>query len=344
MHRLIVNDLKSGVLAIDRDDRVAVVNPAALQHLGLEPGTIIEGEPMASFDALQPFLGLVGQMKTSGEAIMRHEVVLRERTLAPLEIGVSASLLEGSGEYNGGVLLFTDMTERRRLERAAAINQQLASLGELAAGVVHELRNPLTIISGRAESLLRIVKSEKKARDNVTKIIKEAKLLERSIAQFLGFSRPFEIQMAQHSVADIVGRTLQLCGQRADQRSVELLSRVPESLSDIYVDGDRIAEALANIVANGVDAVDEGGRVSVAAREEGANAVFEVTDDGPGIQLAPGEDLFSPFFTMKRDGAGLGLSIVQRIVSAHAGNVAHENRVEGGARFEVTLPIAPRTS
>lgn len=344
LHRLIVNDLKSGVLAIDSQDKVVAMNPAAHRHLGLEPGAIIEGGPMASFEALQPFLELVERMKASGEAIMRHEVILREQTIAPIEIGVSASLFEGPGEYNGGVLLFTDMTERRRLERAAAINRQLASLGELAAGVVHELRNPLTIISGRAELLLRDVGSNKKARENVTEIIKESKLLERAITQFLGFSRPFEIKMLQHSVVDVVGRTLQLCSQRADRRSVELLSQVPESLGKICVDGDRLAEALANIVANGIDAVDEGGRVAVKAREAGPNIVFEVTDNGPGIHLGPAEDLFSPFFTMKRDGTGLGLSIVQRIIGAHDGTVAYANRPEGGARFEVTLPIAPPAS
>jgi signal transduction histidine kinase len=339
LHRFIVNDLKSGVVAIDSEDRVAAVNPAAHQHLGLAPGTITVGEPLASFEALRPFLGIVEKMKASGEAISRHAFVLREETIASIEIGVSASLLEGPDAYNGGILLFTDMTERRKLERAAAINQQLASLGELAAGVVHELRNPLTIISGRAELLLRNVDGDDKARKNVSEIINEARLLERAIAQFLGFSRPFEIKMAHHAVTDIVGRTLQLCSRRADRRSVELIPQISEAAGEIFVDGDRVAEALANIVANAIDAVDEGGRVTIGARGVGSNFVFEVTDNGPGIELKPGEDLFSPFFTMKRDGTGLGLSIVQRIISAHEGSVAYENRPEGGARFEVTVPI-----
>jgi signal transduction histidine kinase len=145
--------------------------------------------------------------------------------------------------------------------------------------------------------------------------------------------------MAHHAVTDIVGRTLQLCSRRADRRSVELIPQISESAGEIFVDGDRVAEALANIVANAIDAVDEGGRVTIDARGVGSNFVFEVTDNGPGIDLKPGEDLFSPFFTMKRDGTGLGLSIVQRIISAHEGSVAYENHPEGGARFEVTVPI-----
>jgi len=104
-------------------------------------------------------------------------------------------------------------------------------------------------------------------------------------------------------------------------------------------DAGRIAQALANILNNAVDAAGDGGHVAVSVRAETDEVVFEVLDDGPGLHLGPDEDVFSPFFTRKEGGTGLGLSVVHRIVTAHGGRVTHGDRAEGGARFEIRLPL-----
>ncbi len=237
------------------------------------------------------------------------------------------------------IFLFTDMTVRRRAERVAEVNSQLAFLGRLAAGMVHELRNPLTIISGRAQLMKRKVEENEELRVSLESIASETLLLDHAISQFLGFAKPFELRPVATSAKEILDRTFDLCEQRAKRKSVRFSVHVSEEFEPLHVDKDRVAEALANIVGNAIDAVDSGGHVDVEAHQEDTESVFTISDDGPGIHLEEGEDLFSPFFTKKRDGTGLGLSIVQRVAMAQGGSVTYGNRDAGGAYFEFRIPL-----
>ena len=230
------------------------------------------------------------------------------------ELGLSITLLKGPADYNGVILLFTDMTERRKLERASSVNRQLASLGELAAGVVHQLRNPLTIISGRAQMLARKLKSDERAKDSLDAIRDECSRMSDSISRFLAFAKPFEMKPGPTSAQDIVKRAFDLNRAKADQHRVQLEESVPSDLSRLWIDQMRLAEALSNVVDNAIDAVESD------------------------------EDLLSPFLTKKHDGTGLRLSIVQRIVAAQNGTVTYGNRPEGGAWFQIVVPTEQRAS
>lgn len=334
----VIRGLTSGVIAVDSEGRIISVNPAARRFLNMAPESLQAGAPFRDVEGLRPFVDILTELTRTGESIFRREVLLDADAVGKKEIGVSASLLEGPDEYNGAILLFTDMTERRKLERDTEASRKLAALGELAAGVVHELRNPLTIIGGRAELMLRRMAEDDRDRASIEEILFETRELNKTISQFMGFAKPFGLQPDPCSAGDIAERALRLCRKRADEKGVSLISALENVPEEMHVDKVRVAEALSNIVSNAVDAVDQGGHVTLAARQDGNTTVFEITDDGPGIHLEPGEDLFSPFFTQKRDGTGLGLSIVQRIVLAQGGSVSHGNRSEGGARFEVRIP------
>lgn len=334
----IVRGLNSGVIAVDSEGRIISANPAARQFLNMGPHSLEIGTPFDGVAELRPFLRILQEVEHTCEAISRREVLLSGEGHAKKELGVSVSLLEGPERYNGAVFLFTDMTERRKLERDAATNQRLAALGELAAGVVHEIRNPLTIISGRAELVQRKMPEEDKNRSSIDEILFETRELERTIAQFMGFAKPFGLEPDACTAGEVVERAFRLCRKQAGEKGVALEAGTEDAPEEMHVDKVRIAEALSNIVSNAIDAVGEGGRVEIALSQEDALTVFEILDDGPGVHLEPGEDLFSPFFTRKRDGTGLGLSIVQRIVLAQGGSVSYSNRREGGARFEVRIP------
>lgn len=334
----IVHGLTSGVIAVDGDGDVISVNPAACDHLSLSADEIRPGVPFRAVPRLAPFQALLDEVEAARAPISRREIILDPGKPSQKEIGVSTSLLKGPRDYNGAIFLFTDMTERRRLERAAEVNRQLAQLGELAAGVVHQVRNPLTIISGRAELLLRDGDEAQRAK-SVQSILDEVKNLEKSIAQFLRFSRPFEIAKRPSKSRAVVDRAFQLCERHAKEKNVALVFTDRGGPTELLIDEARIAEAIGNIVSNAIDEVSQGGRVEITLAADGPYAVFEVLDDGPGIHLEPGEDLFSPFFTKKHDGTGLGLSIVQRIITAHGGQVSYDNREEGGARFRIRLPL-----
>lgn len=332
----VVEGLSSGVLAADAEGRVTACNPAARQFLRL---TDPVGIHLADAAELRQFLTVFDELRERQTPVVRREFLLHHGGDGPREIGVSATPLDGAGGFTGVIFLFTDMTERRALERSAEVNRQLASLGELTAGVVHELRNPLSVISGMAELLMRRLEPGDKPYRSAETIWREAQDLDRSISQFLGFARPFELHRAETTPAAVLERVRQLCEQSARQHRVEL--HVGDEHLDLRfrVDPLKIAQAIANVVINAIEALKDRGDVwiRVAYRED--NIVFVVEDNGPGIEVAPNENLFSPFFSKKRGGTGLGLAIVHRIVTAHGGIVTYRNREAGGAVFDLRLPL-----
>ncbi|MDZ4859582.1 MAG: ATP-binding protein [Candidatus Hydrogenedentes bacterium] len=334
----IIQSLSSGVIAVDRAGAIITVNAAACEFLGANQGALNAGVRLADIPHAEPLANLLEEIMRKGQTVSRHEIMLNCPGGEVKQIGLSAALHRGPTPFDGVVVLFTDMTERLRLERSAELNRQLAALGELTAGVVHELRNPVSVISGLAELLIRKLEPGDGKHDAAQTILREARELERSISQFLGFARPFELQMANCSPTDIVDRTVQLCRRKAEHNSIEIESSSFEPAPAIRADLLRVAQALSNIVNNAIDAVPAGGKVSLRASNDGDKIVFEVLDNGPGINLRPGEDLFAPFFTTKEGGTGLGLTIAHRIITAHGGLVSYDNRPEGGASFIVRLP------
>lgn len=339
LYEQIVNSLASGVIALDPEGRIIMANPAAAMYLDVDPSALAPGTSLAAVPNAGPLASVLLEVTASGQPISRHEVTLSLSEGIVKQIGLSASVHSEKEALNGIIVLFTDMTERVRLERSAELNRQLAALGELTAGVVHELRNPVSIISGMAELLIRKLDPEDERMNAAQTILRETADLERLISQFLGFARPFELQRGKCTADAIVDRTVQLCLRRAELKGVALEGTSPADVR-VHADLYRIAQALSNIANNAIEAVPRGGRVSIRALPEETELVFEIEDDGPGISLQPGEDVFRPFFTKKEGGTGLGLTIAHRIIAAHEGTVSFENGAGGGTCFHVRIPLA----
>jgi signal transduction histidine kinase len=340
-HAHVLDALASGVLALDRRGRIVAANEAACTHLGVGPGALAPGLTVDEVTNLATMVPYHEEVLRTGEPIERQELVVDLGADEKKEIGLSAGPLKVDGTIQGVVFLFTDMTVRRKFERAAEINRQLAALGELTAGVVHELRNPMSVISAMAEILMRKLGVDDERYSAAEAIFREAGSVEKAISQFLGFARPYDVHPLHCTPEEIAERAIQLCSRRADKHGVNLRCQVPAGLPGMQADVGRAAQALANIINNGIDAAGHGGEVGLNVRREGGEILFEITDTGPGIRLKADEDVFKPFFTLKEGGTGLGLAIVHRIITAHDGSVSHRNRPEGGACFEVRLPIEP---
>jgi len=338
-HSHVLDALASGVLALDLDGRVVAANEAACAHLGIGPHALAPGARLEKVPRLETMAPFFEQVLKSGEPLERQELLLDTGEEDRKEIGLSAAPLMIDDAIRGVVFLFTDMTVRRKFERAAEINRQLAALGELTAGVVHELRNPMSVISAMAEILMRKLSEADERYAAAETIFREAGSVEKAISQFLGFARPYDVHPVHCTPEEIAGRATQLCSRRADKHGVNLRCEIEADLPGMQADVGRAAQALANIINNGIDAAGQGGAASLTVRREGSEIVFEITDTGPGIQLKSGEDVFKPFFTLKEGGTGLGLAIVHRIITAHNGSVRHFNPPEGGASFEVRLPL-----
>ncbi len=334
----IVDTLTSGVLAVDAAGCVLIANPAACAYLDVEMQALSPGVSLHGVAGVAPLAAIFDEMKAHSQPLRRREIVL-EPPAGNRVIGLNASLLEGPDVFNGAAFLFTDLTKVRELEREADLNRQLAQVGELTAGVIHELRNPLGIISGMTELLLRGMPEDEKLRQKAKSILKETEHLGRLVDQFLSFARPFELHPKSCLPQDILWRAMQLCEKKATDLGVALETQLGQKLPRLEADTEKAAQALANIVQNGIELQESGGRMSISCVAEEGGIRFRVEDEGPGLHLEEGKDPFAPFVSQRRGGTGLGLSIVHRIVTGHGGKVTCGNRTERGAWFEMRLPL-----
>lgn len=335
----IIANLTSGVIALDREGKIVAVNPAAGRHLGVEPQTLRPGIAYHDAPGLRQFKDEIAEMMRTGQPMSRRELTLDGDT-EKRTIGMTASPVSGPSGLEGLILLFADLTEVRRLERAAELNRQLAQIGELTAGIVHELRNPIGVISGMAELLMRQLSQQEALRRRAESIFHEAGHLEKLVGQFLGFAKPFAIERIRCDPEEIVERAIQLCERIAGEKQVAVVSVCEEAPPTIEADPTRLAQALANLIRNAVEVSNPNTTVRIGVYRDHDRISFVVEDEGPGLHLEPGADVFAPFFSKKEGGAGLGLSIVHRIVTAHGGTVHAADRDPSGARFEMHLPVS----
>ncbi len=338
IYEQIVSSLSSGVLAVDAQGLVITANQAASVHLNvareyLAPGQRLDAIP----DASLPLMRLMDELRDHLETVSRREVTVTTPEGTTV-LGITASPLQGEQEFNGVIFLFLDITELRRLEKTAELNRQLAQIGELTAGVVHELRNPLSVISGMAELLMRKSVENDPVHSKSRTILMEAGQMEQLVSQFLSFAKPFTLKPEACIPQLIVDRSLALASPVAEQCGVALECFTQDGLPEILADASKLAQALSNILRNAVEVSPAGKRVLFRTELAGDFIQFRVEDEGPGIHIEKGDDLFSAFFTKKAGGTGLGLSIVHRIVTAHGGTITYGNIPGSGAWFEVLLP------
>jgi two-component system sensor histidine kinase HydH len=249
-----------------------------------------------------------------------------------------AMLLLGLGGPAGGLLSGYGIA--RGLTRSFHRSEQLAAAGQLAAGVAHEVRNPLTSIKMLVEVALRRPDSKSLTREDLEVIHGEVKRLEGTVQNFLDFARPPRLQRAPCDLRLVVAQSVDLVRARARQQGVSVDVKVPGEALGADVDRGQIRTVLVNLFLNALDAMPYGGRLEVSAGATAGGAIVRVADTGPGIAPAVAGRLFTPFVSTKPTGTGLGLSVSRRVLEEHGGALRADNRPEGGAVFTMTLPLA----
>jgi two-component system sensor histidine kinase HydH len=229
-------------------------------------------------------------------------------------------------------------------QRAAFENEKLAAIGRLAAGIAHEVRNPLGVIRASAALVQEHFGEAEDAHRACRFVVEETDRLDGLIVSLLAFARPTALRVREARVEDLVERATQLSDEVARRHGVALVRRLGDAGdSELEVDPDLVAQLLLGLVTNAAEAAGRGGRVEVRAEARDADVVLAVADDGPGV--AAGERVFEPFFTTKKGGTGLGLAMADRIARAHGGTLrlasgAGAGPAGAGACFELVLPRA----
>jgi signal transduction histidine kinase len=351
-YRDLVWNLRNGVLAVTRDGNIAVMNEVAYRILGLQAGTADIGRPFAEVLRHVPDVTriLAGAFELSH---LPNRAELRLKTTGKV-IGYTLSqVLDTRGRLTGATLFFKDLTRVEQLEERERLRDRLAALGEMAAAIAHEVKNPLAGIEVMAGILKRQLTESEDAQSILRDIIKEAKMANAIVVEVLDFVRPIRLQVERISLADVVRDAISMAESHVPRGNVQLALDLPEDLAPIQGDPHQLRQLFTNLLTNAFEALGGVGSVRLSAQQlspdEEAGAAdaqsvpmiqVEVTDNGPGVPADIMDRIFSPFFTTKPQGSGLGLAIVRKIVDAHDGRIDVSARADGGTRFRVTLPVS----
>jgi two-component system sensor histidine kinase AtoS len=352
--RDMVNSMRNGVLAVTRDGAVAVMNDEAYRIFGLPPDSADIGRPYS--DVLRSHHDIVRVIASAFElSHLPNRVELRLKATGKV-IGYTLSLIrDDSGDISGASLFFKDLTRVEQLEERERLRDRLAALGEMAAAMAHELKNPLAGIEVMAGLLRRKVGDSPDAQSIIVDIINEAKMANSTVVEMLDYVRPVRLERGGTAIAQVLHMAVSTAENKAKRGDVMVDLALPDDLPLIQGDEHQLCQVFTNLVINAFEALAGSGHVRISASPgsmdgEGApkadaaghipTVVIEIVDDGPGIPADLKDRVFNAFFTTKAQGSGLGLAIVRKIIDAHDGRIDVTTAPGQGTRFTVTLPVS----
>jgi two-component system NtrC family sensor kinase len=252
---------------------------------------------------------------------------------------------EANGAPAAAVTLITDLSERRRFEQQMVQSGKLAAIGELAAGVAHEINNPLFAILGLVEFLLKEVEPGTKPYDRLKLIQQTGLEIKDVVRALLDFARERSDEFETVDLRDVVEQTVDLLRRTSLHKEIEIVARYPAEPLEAFASAGQIKQILLNLVTNAQQAMGETGEIAIELAREDRAAVIRVSDTGPGIDPDVLDRIFDPFFTTKREigGTGLGLALSSSIADAHGGTLGAASPAGGGAEFTLRLPLEGAT-
>ncbi len=342
----VLDNLSSGLLITDRAGSVTTLNPAAERILGVAAEDVAGRELE---DALGAALGglaaPIRAVLTGGPALGRGELKIVRWDTVVMPLGLSVShLRDAAGEVSGAIAVFQDLTEVQRMRERIRDADRLAAVGQMAASIAHEIRNPLGSIRGSVEILAAELRLEGHQQRLLELILKESSRVNTIINEFLAFARLRPPNRRPVAVGPFLeGVTLQVRQQVAFKGGgVQVEMRAAEPALLVSLDAEQMTQLFLNLALNACEAMEYAGRLVLTASAAAGSGCceFAVLDTGPGLSDEARENLFAPFFTTKKEGTGLGLPMVARIAHAHEGTVEVGTSQAGGAEFRVRIPLA----
>jgi two-component system sensor histidine kinase HydH len=337
----VVANMANGLLSINPQGMVVSYNRLALELLHLEES---ETKGMNLGEIIDFQASGIQETLTKCTSVLNKEVRHRSVTGEPVPLELSATpIMDDEDECRGAVIILRDLREIKRLEEQIRRSEKLAAVGKLAAGVAHEIRNPLSSIRGFAQFLRHALAERPKDQEYAEIMVKEVDRMNMVVTDLLTFARPTDAELTPTDMKELLEHTLKLVEADAQGRGVEIHRNISEGLGDISVDANQVTQALLNLMLNGVQAMQEGGNLEVGAAFDGFGSQLHiwVEDDGPGIAADHMDKIFDPFFTTREKGTGLGLAIVHTIVENHRGEIKVESPApekNKGTRFTISIP------
>jgi len=335
----VLENMTEAVIVIDKDELITLFNKSAEKLFGVGFDKVI-GENVKYFNN-----GVIGFISTSSEKYNKDNSYFEKQLLINEEekyLSFSISqIFDSDTNHPNLIIVLKDLTEAIRLEEEAKRKEKLSAMGQLASGVAHEIRNPINAIGMIAQRLnkefLPITNQDEYS--DITQLLKnEVNRINKIITQFLGYAKPLELIKKEIDIRQYFEEIYYLFEDQAKQRGINLNFQSNESIK-VNIDQDLIKQALMNIIQNAFDAIVNDGQVFVSYYKSKDNLIIVVKDSGMGMTQYQIKNIFDLYYTNKKDGNGIGLSISQKIISQHNGTISVSSKENQGTIFKITLPI-----
>lgn len=337
--RSVLESMDSSVIMIDNQERITLFNPAAERIYAMNQAGAVGRSYAEAFAAqADSHFPIIDTLK-SGKNISGHEKYWQVGA-GPKPIGYTTCVVrDREGRTLGAVEISTDLTQIKQMQKQMQHAQTLAALGEMAATVAHEIRNPLAGIGGFAGLLERDLGPDDPRRNLVKKIVQGVSSLNKIVSNLLVFTRPMELNLRRVDFVEWMEDILRYAELEAskEKKAIEIVRDYAFERMEVRIDPEKFQQVFLNLIFNAIQAIEDGGRVAIKADFDARDFLrIAVIDDGKGIPKDIVAKIFNPFFTTKEQGTGLGLAIVQRIVALHGGAITVDS-APGRTRFEICL-------
>ncbi len=340
---VVLDSMNDGVCVTDETHRLMLVNKAAERLIPFIPGKIIGDRSVWHVIGDADISAFVQHTLENDESVSDREFTLDQSGKTRI-LSCSIIPLVQAGHIRGNILQLVDISEKRGREARLRRAESLASLTTLAAGVAHEIKNPLGSIGIHAQLLRKMIaRAEVENRETVINYLgvieEEIERLNKIVVDFLFAVRPMDTDLQEHDLNGLVSDMLSFVRYELAQGNIELVKELDEELPRLQLDPKYFKQALLNIIKNAISAMPKGGMLRVNTEQRGDQAMLFISDNGIGMSDDVRDKIFEPYFTTKDFGSGIGLTLVYKVIKEHMGDISVTSKEGHGTTFTISLPI-----
>jgi PAS domain S-box-containing protein len=336
-----------GIIATDNTGNIVIFNEGAENIFGYASEEIIRkmdvGNLYPAGRAKKIEEALYGQGHGGPGKLADYETTILKKDGKEIPVWLSASIIYEDAETVGAVGFFRDLSERKKLEKKVLESERLATIGQGVSYISHEIKNPLMLIGGFAQQVLRKISQNGKNKEKLEIIIKEVARLEEFLSEVTDITKPSQPKKIMTNINSVVEEVSAFLHEELRVRHVVFQTSLDPQIPEISVDPKQMRQVLINVMKNAMEAMPEGGRLSITTQLQEDRVKVRIIDTGQGIMPEELKSIFDPFVTTKAKGTGLGLAISRKIVEDHEGLISLESASGDGTVCSITLPVKSTT-
>lgn len=337
-HKNIMTSINSGIVVIDKEGVITTFNREAEEITGLQALEVV-GRHATRYSRLKSLTGPLVEAYDKGKLRRSAEAVLETGSGPPITISFTTSLLrDKDNDITGAIATFRDLSEVKELRDQIKRSEHLAFLGEMAASVAHEIRNPLNAISGFAQLLRERIEKSDRLNNLAEIIVDETTRIEKIVAQTLHFVKDDTIPFESVDLNEVISSTASALQDKLASKSIAVALDLNPHLPHVMGSEVQLRQVCTNLVTNAIEAMEDEGSIRITTTTDGETVKATVEDNGCGVPGEIRENIFNPFFTTKTHGTGLGLAVSRKIIGDHGGIMRLVDKRGKGAVFEIELP------